>query len=91
MNLVIQSPGLDRNLVELLAGIAGASAIEQAAPKAFRVRNARRNPAIAAWCEERRIDYAWMPAGRRFAPGGTPGSTWGIARSSEICCERCAR
>ena len=47
--------------------MAKAVAIEPLAERAFRLRAALKDDAIAAWCEERRIDYAWMPEGRRFA------------------------
>ncbi|MGH8668678.1 MAG: phosphoserine phosphatase SerB [Burkholderiales bacterium] len=47
--------------------MAGSSAMAQIAPAAFRLRNALKDEAIALWCDERRIDHAWMPEGRRFA------------------------
>jgi phosphoserine phosphatase len=34
---------------------------------AYRLRNAAPNDSIAPWCEARRIDYAFIPEGRRFA------------------------
>jgi phosphoserine phosphatase len=68
MNLVIQGPALAESQVEveLVAAMAKASSIEQITPMAFRLRGTRKDEAIAAWCEERRIDHAWMAEGRRF-------------------------
>jgi phosphoserine phosphatase len=67
LNLVVQAPGLERGVVEGLAEMSGGAACEQTAPEAYRIRNARRSDKVAAWCEERKIDCAWMPEGRRFA------------------------
>ena len=50
-----------------LARLAGTIRIEQLSDRAFRLRDAVANDSIASWCEERRIDHAWMPEGRRFA------------------------
>ena len=35
--------------------------------RAFRFRGVERNPCVASWCEERQIDHAFVPEGRRFA------------------------
>jgi phosphoserine phosphatase len=67
MNLVIQGPALAESHVEAVAAMAKPSSIEEIASTAFRLRGALKDEAIAAWCEERRIDYAWTPEGRRFA------------------------
>ncbi len=66
-NLVVQGPALSRREVDRLAVMAKSAATERVAATAFRLRNAARDDAIAAWCEERRIDHAWMPEGRRLA------------------------
>ena len=50
-----------------LARLAGTIRVEQLSDRAFRLRDAVANDSIASWCEERRIDHAWMPEGRRFA------------------------
>jgi phosphoserine phosphatase len=47
--------------------MAQSSKVEQINAKAFRLRGARKDEAIAAFCEARNIDYGWVPAGRRFA------------------------
>ncbi len=62
LNLVLQSPSLTR------AQVAGKfSELQELSPHAFRVPGMERSAAIEQWCEERRIDFAWMPEGRRFA------------------------
>jgi phosphoserine phosphatase len=66
-NLVIQGPALESTQVNAVAAMAKASAVEPLASTAFRLRNAQQDRAVAAWCEEQRIDHAWMPEGRRFA------------------------
>ena len=67
MNLVIQGPSVGRAEADAIASMAKASAVEQIAPSAFRLRRAEKSEAIAAFCEARNIDYGWMPEGRRFA------------------------
>jgi phosphoserine phosphatase len=67
MNLVLQGPDLQKSHVDAVASLAKPSRIEPMTAKAFRLRNALKDEAIAAWCEEHRLDYAWMPEGRRFA------------------------
>jgi phosphoserine phosphatase len=67
MNLVVQGPALSGEQVEVVAAMAAASKTEPIGPTAFRLRGAHRDERIAAWCDERRIDHAWMPEGRRFA------------------------
>ena len=51
---------------QALSRIAGQPA-ERITGNAYRFRNTDRNEAIASWCEERRIDHAFVPEGRRFA------------------------
>jgi phosphoserine phosphatase len=41
--------------------------LEQITPHAFRIFSTEKSQAIVQWCEERRIDCAWVPAGRKFA------------------------
>jgi hypothetical protein len=67
MNLVIQGPGLHRVQVDEIARLAESTSIETISHSACRLRNAARNDGIASYCEQRNIDYAWMPEGRRFA------------------------
>jgi phosphoserine phosphatase len=67
MNLVAQGPRLGADEVFELARLAGCSSFTEVASHAFRFRCPERNPAVAAWCDERQVDHAWMPEGRRFA------------------------
>jgi len=66
MNLIVQAPSLDKSQADDLASMSGASSVEAVAAGAFRLRGAAFPPMVAAWCEARRIDCAWMPEGRRF-------------------------
>jgi phosphoserine phosphatase len=66
MNLVVQGPSLRSDDVENLASALEPRAIERIAERAFRLR-APRKADLAAWCDERRVDHAWVPEGRRFA------------------------
>ena len=66
MNLVVQGPTLEEQRAREVARMAGA-ALEPIAERAYRLRNVRRRKEIGSWCEERRIDHAWIPEGRRFA------------------------
>ena len=65
--LVVQGPGLDKAALDRIAGLTRPAALEQLSQRAFRLRGATPEPSLAGFCEERRIDYAWMPEGRRFA------------------------
>lgn len=67
MNLVAQGPDLTRQQAEELARLAGTIRIEQIGERAFRMRNAAFADSIPPWCEARRVDYAFIPEGRRFA------------------------
>jgi phosphoserine phosphatase len=62
LNLVLQGPSLVRTVVERKF-----SDLYEIAPHAFRVSGTEKSEAIAKWCEERRIDCAWVPEGRKFA------------------------
>jgi phosphoserine phosphatase len=67
MNLVLQGPGLTEAEAETIAAMARALRIEPIAATAFRLKDAKKDEAIAAHCEARGIDYGWVPDGRRFA------------------------
>jgi phosphoserine phosphatase len=66
LNLVLQGPALTHADAETVAAMAQASRIEPIAATAFRLENAQKGEAIAAYCEARGIDYGWVPEGRRF-------------------------
>ena len=64
MNLVLQGPGAAASTAAHLAQLTRSTGIEPV-NAAFRLRDAQRAD-IDRYCAEKRIDYAWMPAGRRF-------------------------
>jgi phosphoserine phosphatase len=66
LNLILQGPALERSDVDAVAAMATPSTIEQIDGHAFRLRDAAKDEAIAAFSEARRIDYGWVPEGRRF-------------------------
>jgi phosphoserine phosphatase len=67
VNLVLQSPTLERADVDAIADGARPAAVERLSPRAFRLKGATRHDSVAKLAEARRIDYAWMEPGRRFA------------------------
>lgn len=67
MNLIAQGPALRTPDVEALAGHSRASRVEKIAEHAYRLTNVTKDPSIPKWCEEREIDHAFVPGGRRFA------------------------
>ena len=67
MNLVLQGPDLQRNEVDAVVSLTRASGVEEIAAKAFRLRNANKEEALAAYCDARRIDYGWVREGQRFS------------------------
>ena len=67
MNLVVQGPALAAGDLEALGLLAKPAAVREIAPRAFRLVGAMKNEGVAALCEARRIDHAWIEQGRRFA------------------------
>jgi len=67
MNLIAQGPAMTSEHAAELARLGRTAHIEEITANAWRLRNAAPADSIAAWCEQRRIDHAWMPEGRRFA------------------------
>jgi phosphoserine phosphatase len=66
VNLVVQGPTLAAADLDAITLLAKPKAVEEIAPRAFRLANAMKNEGIASLCEARRIDHAWVPEGRRF-------------------------
>ena len=68
--LVVQGPEATAPGVAALAELGGAAAPEPLGStvdaRAWRLRGATRPEKVAAWCEARRVDHAWVPEGRRF-------------------------
>ena len=50
-----------------IAELCGSAPPEQIGAHAWRLRGAQRRERVAAWCDARRLDHAWVPEGRRFA------------------------
>jgi phosphoserine phosphatase len=67
MNLVLQGPTLSRADVDAVADGARPFSVENLSERAYRLKGATAHDSIAKLCEARRIDYAWVPDGRRFA------------------------
>ena len=66
MNLVVQGPTATAPQAEALARFAGSAAISQIGPHAWRMRKAAPSDEIALYCENARIDFAFVPEGRKF-------------------------
>jgi phosphoserine phosphatase len=67
VNLVLQGPGARAAHATEAARLCGAREIEQLAANAFRLHDAERNAGLIEWSQERKLDCAFVPAGRRFA------------------------
>ena len=66
-DLVIQGFDIETSDLKALAKLAHATGIEQLDESAFRLRGGRRAQGIAEHCEERRLDWAFVPTARRLA------------------------
>jgi phosphoserine phosphatase len=67
VNLIVQGPTATATQAEALARFAGSATIVQLGPHAWRIRKAAPSDEIALYCENARIDYAFVPEGRKFA------------------------
>src|SRR5882672_12370034 len=67
MNLIVQGPAMTGAQAKELARLGGSSVIAKIGKHAWRIRKAAPADPIAPYCEKARIDYAFMPEGRRFA------------------------
>jgi phosphoserine phosphatase len=67
MNLVVQGPAAQAAHAAEIARLAGAREVQQVSASAYRLRDARDNPAVRERCRELRLDCAFVSAGRRFA------------------------
>lgn len=65
-HLVVQGAVIPAGFVDRLARITRAAGIVAIAPGAFRLRHARPDPRLARLCEAARIDFAFVPPGRRL-------------------------
>jgi phosphoserine phosphatase len=67
MNLVLQGPTLTRADVDAVADGTRPAGIDLLNERAFRLRGATPHDSVATLCEARRMDFAWIPDGRRFS------------------------
>jgi phosphoserine phosphatase len=66
MNLIIQGANIATPDLKHLAKLAGASAIEAITPSAFRLCNAASHAEIVPFCEQVKVDFAFVPPERRL-------------------------
>jgi phosphoserine phosphatase len=67
MNLVVQGPAMGAVQANDVARLAGSTRIHKIGEHAWRIQNAAPADALAPYCEKARIDYGFIPEGRRFA------------------------
>jgi phosphoserine phosphatase len=67
LNLIVQGPSITATQAKELAQLGGSSTITKIDDRAWRIYRAAPADAIAPYCEKARIDYAFMPDGKRFA------------------------
>lgn len=70
MNLVVLGPQASARTLQELAALTGAQAIESIHPQAHRLVAAQPDAGVAALCRRARLDYAFVPAGRRLPDFG---------------------
>jgi phosphoserine phosphatase len=70
IHLVVQGAEIATGDLKTLAKISRATAIERINARAFRLREAQADDAVAALCARAGLDYAYVPAGRRLADFG---------------------
>jgi phosphoserine phosphatase len=66
-SLVVQSASAGAADAAAIADLCGAATPERMGEHVWRLREVQRHERVPAWCESRRLDHAWVPAGRRFA------------------------
>lgn len=70
MNLVVLGADIDTRSLKDLAKLTAASGIEQIHGEAFRIVDADPHDGVPEVCREARLDYAYVPSGRRLADFG---------------------
>ena len=65
--LVVQSAEATAADAAAIADLCGSETPEQIGEHAWRLRGPRRRERVAAWCETRRLDHAWIAEAPRFA------------------------
>lgn len=67
MNLIIQGTDIATPDLKALAKMCDASGIERLSDSAFRIRDARIDDRVAEHCAHARLDFAYVPSGRKLA------------------------
>ncbi|HEX2825465.1 MAG TPA: phosphoserine phosphatase SerB [Burkholderiales bacterium] len=67
MDLILQGTEIETGDLKNAAKLTGSQGIEQMTPNAFRLRGARADDGVAALCEAARLDYGYVPDGRRLS------------------------
>jgi len=70
MHLVIQGADIETSDLKALAKLAGASAIDRLDDNAFRLRGAQPTAGIAELCGGAKLDFGFVPEGRRLSDFG---------------------
>lgn len=70
MNLVVLGADIETPTLKALAKLTGASGIEQIHGEAFRILDASPDGQVAEVCRAARLDYAYVPEGRRLMDFG---------------------
>jgi phosphoserine phosphatase len=67
MKLVVQGASLTADQANHIARLAGSARIEKIAAHAWKILNGTAADEIPAYCQDLKIDFAFVPEGRRFA------------------------
>jgi len=67
MHLVIQGADIETGDLKALAKLSGATAIDRLSDAAFRLNNAQPAEGIEALCAQSKLDYGFVPEGRRLS------------------------
>jgi phosphoserine phosphatase len=65
--LVVQSAEATAADAAAIADLCGSAPPQQVGEHAWRLPEPQRRERVAAWCDTRRLDHAWIPEARRFA------------------------
>ena len=67
MDLVVQGPSMTAAEASECARLVGSTRIHKVAERAWRIHAAAAADSIPKYCNDKKIDYAFVPEGRRFA------------------------
>jgi len=67
MNLVVQGPKVETRALKDLAALTGSEGLGRIGPNAFRLLGAQPHEGLAAYCDERQLDFGFVPDDRRLA------------------------